>query len=153
MAADLTVVVIAVFVLLSVTILATRVRQDHWIVFGLLKATTVAGVFWHLALSVCKLAVRTGPVVKSQKAFLSRFNLRLFFTFIADVVNNASLSLFIFVLSDVLLQTLVQLLDPSLDATQVEWLTASFAIPESTALVNWIVTDHAFFSPLSQRLD
>ncbi len=148
MAADLTVVVIAVFVLLSVTILATRVRQDHWIVFGLLKATTVAGVLWHLVLSVCKLAVRTRPVEKSQKAFHSRFNLRLFFTFVADVVNNTSLSLLIFVLTNVLLQALVQLLDPPLDATQMEWLTALFAIPESTALVNRIVADHAFFDSL-----
>ncbi len=103
MAADLTSVVSTVFVLFLITVLATRVRQDQWIVFGLLKATTETGVLGHFALSVCKLAVRTRPVVESQKAFRAPFNFGLFFTFVADVVNNTSLSLLIFVLTNVLL--------------------------------------------------
>lgn len=36
------IVVFAVFVFGPIAVLATRVRQDHWIVIGLLKAATVA---------------------------------------------------------------------------------------------------------------
>ena len=117
MAADLAVVVFTVLVLLLVAILATRMRQDHWVILRLFESTAVTEILWHLVLCVGKLAVRTCPVIKSQEALHTSLYLRLFLTFVANVVHDTSLSLFLLVLLDVLLQTFVQLLNPSFDTT------------------------------------
>jgi hypothetical protein len=44
----------------------------------------------------------------------------------------------------------VKLLNPSLDASQVERLVALLAVPQSTSLVNRIMTDYAFLGSLRQ---
>ena len=54
------------------------------------------------------------------------------------------------VLANVLLQALVQLLDPTLDATEMERLAALLTVPQSAALVDRVVADHTFFYSLSE---
>jgi len=49
-----------------------------------------------------------------------------------------------------MLQALVQLLDPTLDTAEMERLAALLAVPQSAALVDRVVADHAFFYSLSE---
>ena len=153
MALDFAVGVFAVLVLGSVAVLAAGVRQHEGIVVRLLKATAVTVVNGHFVLGVAELAVGTGPVEEGQEPLGALFEFLLFGLFVALVHDHASLLLFFFVFLDVLLQTLVKLLNPTLDASKMERLAALLAVPKSTALVDRIVANHALLRPLSQRLD
>lgn len=64
MTGNLAVLVLAVLVLWSFTVLATRVGQEYWIIVRLIEPTTVAAVNGHLVLSIAELTIRTGPVEK-----------------------------------------------------------------------------------------
>ena len=62
MAQDWAIIVLAVLVPGLLAVLATRVRQQHWVVVGLFEATAEAAVLRHLVLRVAELAVRAGPI-------------------------------------------------------------------------------------------
>lgn len=149
MASDLTVIMFAIFVLLPVTVFTTRVRQHYRVVIRLFETSAVALILGHLSLSVGELAVGTGPVVKCEEA-LDAFLQLLFFGFIVAVVLYDTSLLFLFVIANVLLQALVEFLNPALDATEMEWLAALLAVPNGAALVDRVVTDHALLGALGE---
>lgn len=62
-------------------------------------------------------------------------------------------ALFIGLVADVLLQTFVEFLDPTLDAAKVEGLAALLAIPSCATLVNLVLADDALLVAGRQGLD
>ena len=101
MAQNLTIGMFAVFVLFLVTVLTTRVWEYHWVVLGLFKPSTVAQILGKFAFRVRCITVGTGPVVHIK--FLTLFTAFFFFRFFAQMVlYNASLLLFLFILTNVL---------------------------------------------------
>jgi hypothetical protein len=62
------------------------------------------------------------------------------------------LFLLLLILSNVLLEGLVEFRNPAFDAAQVEWLAALFAIPQSRTLVDRVLANNAFLSALSKSL-
>lgn len=134
MARDLAVTVLTALVLALLAVLTARMRQQHRIVLRLFEPSAVACVLRHLVLSVRELAVRARPVVEGEELALALFGrgstlLLLVRVVVAMVLDDATL-LFLFVLSNVLLQALVQLADPALDAAQVKRLATLTTIPE-----------------------
>ena len=152
MALDLAVCVFAVLILGPVAIFPAGVRQNHRIVVRLLESPTIAVISGHFVFSVAELTVGTRPIEEGNKALRPFFKFLLFRFFVALVYNDTPL-LLLFVFLNVLLQTLVKFLNPTLDASKMERLATLLAVPESTALVNWIVADHALLRSLGQRLD
>ena len=101
MAQNLTIGMFAVFVLFLVAVLTTRVWKYHWVVLGLFKPSTVAQILGKFAFRVWCITVGTGPVVHIK--FLTLFTAFFFFRFFAQMVlYNASLLLFLFILTNVL---------------------------------------------------
>ena len=109
--ADLASVVLAVFVLLLVTVLAAGVREYHRVVLGFFVPAAEALILRHGAFRISELTVRACPVVKGEEALLSAFLLLLIV--VAMVNNDAPLFLFL-VLTDVLLEGLVEFHNPAL---------------------------------------
>jgi len=143
MASDLASRMLTVLVFLFLAILATRMWQNHRIVLRLFKFSTVALILWHLVLSVCKLTVRTSPIKKGKEAlYIAAFFFFLVRVVIRMVFDHATF-FFFFVVSDCLLKRLVEFLNPALDTSKMEGLATLLAIPESTSLVDRILTDHA----------
>ena len=94
-------------------------------------------ILGHLILGICKVAVGTCPVVECDEAFHFLIIIRL----VIALINDYSSFLFLFVLLDLLLERFIEFLDPALDAAQMERLMALLAIPDSTALIDRVLTD------------
>jgi len=153
MTSDRTLVMLAVLVLEFVTVLATGVRQDHRVVLGLFEAAAEAHVLGHLVLGVGEVAIRAGPVIESQEAFHGALGDLFLFAVLITMVLDYTTLLFLLVLADVLLERLVEFLDPALDAAKMEGLAALLAVPEGAALVDRVVADHALLLTLGKRLN
>ena len=111
------------------------------IVIRLFIARAEAAVLGHLVLSVLRLAVRAGPVVESHEAFDGAFRHFLFFTLLITVILHNTSLLFLFIFANSVLKRLVELLDPTLDAAEMEWLAALLTVPDGASLVNRVLAD------------
>jgi hypothetical protein len=151
-AKDVAAAVCASLMLLLVTVLATRVRQYHVVWRWLLESPAEALVARQVVLSIAVVAVRASPCVecKHQLRISSSFPLHTIIGCLLDLVvwyllflevlcSSVSSVLGIAVLVGILVG--VQLLDPSLDAAEMEWLAALLAVPDGTALINWVRAD------------
>jgi len=152
-------VVLAVLVLQLFAVVAARVRKNHGIIVWLFEATTETGVPWQVVLSVAVVAVRAGPAEEGHQllGLPVRFGVLslVFFSVVVRTVilRVAIFSLLSFLLSYVLLQAFVELLDPPLDAAQVERLAALLAVPERAFLVDLILADDTFLRAFRKTLD
>lgn len=162
MAKDVAAAVCASLVLLLVTVLATRVRQYHVVWRWLLESPAEALVAGQVVLSIAVVAVWASPRVECKHQFRisSSFPLHTIIGCLLDLVvghllflevlcSSVSSILGIAVLVGILVG--VQLLDPSLDAAEMEWLAALLAVPDGTALINWVRADDAFLRTSGQR--
>lgn len=135
---DLAGLVHAVLVLLFLAVLATGVRQDKRVVGWLREAPAEARVLGHAVLCVGKVAVRTRPVEKGQELLGLSLELRALVTRVFVVVL-----FLLFLVSHVFFERLVELLDPALDAAQVERRIALLAVPNGRALENLVLANDA----------
>ena len=153
-AKDVAAAVYASLMLLLVAVLATRVRQYHVVRPWLLKSPAEALVAGQVILSVAVVAIRASPRVerKHQLRISSSFPLHTIIGCLLDLVvwdllflevlcSSVSSVLGIAFLVGILVG--VQLLDPSLDAAEMEWLAALLAVPDGAALIDWVRADDA----------
>lgn len=127
---------IAGFVLFALAILPATVRQCHGVEAWLLEPSTVALVSGQLRLGIAVVAVGTGPRVKGllDLGVILLIVIRELF-----IAFGHLLFLFVlFVLWPSSFLTGVEFVDPSLHASQVEWLAALDAVPDSASLVDWV---------------
>ena len=116
-------------------------------------ARAEAAVLRHLVLSVLGLAVRAGPVVESHEAFDGAFRHFLFLTLLITVILYNTSLLFLFILANSVLKRLVELLDPTLDAAEMERLATLLAAPNGASLVDGVLADQTFLCTLGKRLN
>ena len=125
---------LAVFVPGSFTVLTAGVRQEHRIVIRLLESSTEAAILGHLILRVGKLAVRTSPVEEGEEFAPATFScsgsLLLLKGVIVTLVFDNTTLLFFLIITNVLFETLIEFLNPALNATKMERLAALATIPE-----------------------
>ena len=161
-AEDVAAAVCASLMLLLVTVLATRVRQYHVVWRWLLESPAEALVARQVVLSIAVVAVRASPCVECKHQFRisSSFPLHtiigclldlvVWYLLFLEVLCSSVSSIFgIAVLVGILVG--VQLLDPSLDAAEMEWLAALLAVPDGTALINWVRADDTLLRTCGQR--
>jgi len=157
MAKDPAVAMLAVLVLLPATVLTARMRQHQRVVLRLFKAPAEALVLRQGVLSVGKVAVWTCPVVEGDSLLDGQLVIRVILLFlllrVLSELDDSLLLLFLLLLSDVLLERLVEALDPALDTTQVERLTALLTVPESTPLIDWVLADQTLLGSCRESLN
>jgi hypothetical protein len=157
MAKHIASIVCAVFVPWFITVLSTTMSKHQWVKRRLFKVTAVARVLRHLVFCIRKVAVRTSPAVKGKHLLghvVINFNVFIAaFVFVLRWLVLMLFTLFIGLFTDVLLQTFVELLDPTLDAAKVEGLAALLAIPSCATLVNLVLADYALLVAGRQGLD
>ena len=128
--------------------------QHHWRVPRFFISSAEAPVLGQRVLSVAIVTVGTGPAVECD--YLLSDLLRLLFLLVVLVpvlvvvslllpLRGGCLLLFLFV-------CVVELLDPLLDAAQVERLVALLAVPDSTSLVDGVVANDTLYCAFGQLL-
>ena len=118
--------------------------KNHRVILRLLEPATIAQVLGEFTFGVRELAVGTRPVEEGEEALTLFKALLLFRLLVAQLVlHNASLLLLLLVLANVLFQALIDLLDPALDAAEVEGLATLLTVPEVAFLIDGVVANHA----------
>ena len=64
------------------------------------------------------------------------------------VLYNASLLLFLLILTNVLFQAFIEFFYPAFDTSEVEGLAALLTVPQEAFLIDGVVADHAFLRAL-----
>jgi hypothetical protein len=151
MAQKVTNVMYAVFVLLFLTVLAARMWQHQWVIFWLLKARTETFILRNFVRIVVIVTIRARPVVNSKE--LLDFIIELGVIEILILTNVVVvLPFLLFLVANILFQGLVQLLDPSLDAAEMERRVALMTVPNGTPLVDLVLADDALLGSRRKRL-
>ena len=158
MAAEVASRMSAPFILLSIAILATRMREYHGGVRWLIEPSTEALVLWQGVLGIRKVAVRASPSTEGRKYFCCfPFSLLLtcligsfleLFVIVSNPLLDFGLFLFLFIILRYGILADVELSYPSLDAPQMEWLIALLTIPDGTPLVDRVRTDDTLLRAL-----
>lgn len=146
---------LAVLVLGTIAVFSTTMWENHWIVRGLFEPATEALVLGQPVLCIRVVAVWTSPREES-KEFLSLASSSLKFLPVIRVgfiFLSGGLFLLFFLVLDVLLQRFVKLLDPALDTTQMERLTALFAVPEGRSLIDGVLANDTLLGALGKTFD
>ena len=141
---DITATMCALVMLLPVAVLSARVRESHWVVARLFVAATEALVTRKLVFCIAIVAVGASPRVEGAEGPRGCLALRLALTAIPGILTKLLffLLLFVFFLGRCFLAC-VKLVDPSLDASEMERLATLAAVPECTPLVDWVGADDA----------
>lgn len=158
MAAEVASRMSAPFILLSIAILSTRMRENHGGVRWLIEPSTEALVLWQRVLGIRKVAVWTSPSTEGRKNFrcfpfsllltcLIGSFLELFFI-VSNPLLDFRLLLFLFVIFRDGILADVELSNPSLDAPQMEWLIALLTVPDGASLIDGVRTDDTLLSSL-----
>jgi hypothetical protein len=127
---------------LSVAVLSTGMRKCHWVVPWFFVPPTEALVPWQVTLRIAVVALRTSPAVKSLLDLVLILSFDLLIRVIHAIVVRSFLFLLVFF--DILVR--VQLVDPPLNAPQVEWVVALLAVPDGRPLVDRVRADTALLS-------
>ena len=148
MAAEVASRMSAPFILLSIAVLSTRMRENHGGVRWLIEPSTEALVLWQRVLSIRKVAVWASPSTKGRKnlcgfpfsllltCLIGSF-LKLFFI-VSNPLLDFRLLLFLFVILRNGILADVELSDPPFDAPQMEWLVTLLTVPDGAPLVDWV---------------